>query len=182
MNPDRNETARGHDAPGTVRIVGIDPGLAATGVGIVRGSGHRIQSCSHTSISSSPKDSLPDRLNVIFSRVRDILDAEKPHLMVIEDIFSNRAHPASGITLGKVTGVILLAGRRAGVPVLEVPAREAKKVITGNGAATKSQMELSVRRILSLKKPIRPHHAADAMGMSLMGFYRYGPAIARAAS
>ena len=74
---------------------------------------------------------------------------QKPDLVVIEDIFSLGKYPASGITLGKVTGVLLLAAGRAGSPVVEIQVREAKKVVTGSGAADKYQVERSVRHLLS---------------------------------
>ena len=93
--------------------------------------------------------------------------------MVVEDIFSLQKYPKSGITLGKVTGVILLAGSHVNVSVTEVPVREAKQVLTGNGNASKMQLEKAVRHLLNLRDPIRPYHASDALGLSLIGLYRY---------
>jgi len=93
--------------------------------------------------------------------------------MVIEDVFSLQKYPKSGITLGKVTGVILLAGSHVNVSVTEVPVREAKQVLTGNGNASKMQLEKAVRRLLNLRDPIRPYHASDALGLALIGLYRY---------
>ena len=93
--------------------------------------------------------------------------------MVIEDIFSLQKYPKSGITLGKVTGVILLAGYQVDVPVTEVPVREAKQVLTGNGNASKMQLERAVRHLLNLSDPISPNHASDALGLALIGLYRY---------
>ena len=93
--------------------------------------------------------------------------------MVVEDVFSVDKFPNAGIALGKVTGVILLAGCRMEVPVIEVPVRESKQVLTGNGNATKMQLEKAVRSLLNLATPIRPYHASDAMGLALIGLYRY---------
>ena len=75
--------------------------------------------------------------------------------------------------MGQVTGVIYLAGFQVDVPVIEVSVREAKKILTGNGKADKVQLEKAVRNRLNLKKPIRPTHASDAMGLALIGLYRY---------
>jgi crossover junction endodeoxyribonuclease RuvC len=72
-----------------------------------------------------------------------------------------------------VAGVVMLAGCRAGVSSIEIPVREAKKVLTGNGSASKMQLEESVRGRLNHKTPIRPYHASDAVGLALIGFYRY---------
>jgi crossover junction endodeoxyribonuclease RuvC len=93
--------------------------------------------------------------------------------MVVEAAFSLNKYPKSGIDLGKVTGVILLAGNRAGIPVAEVAVREAKKILTGNGNAGKEQLERAVRRTISAFDPIRPYHASDAIGLAIIGLYRY---------
>jgi len=93
--------------------------------------------------------------------------------MVIEDGFSLEKYPKSGITLGQVSGVILLAGCRKQIPVVQVPVREAKQILTGNGNAGKQQLEESVRRRLNHPVPIRPYHSADALSMALIGLFRW---------
>jgi len=155
------------------KIIGIDPGLAATGVGIVIGTRLKINGYSFGSIYTSNKNFLPYRLDQIFSKLLLFLMDEKPDFMVVEDIFSLPKYPKSGITLGKVTGVILLAGYQANVPVTEVPVREAKQILTGNGNASKIQLEKTVRHILNLSSPIKPYHASDAMALAIIGMYRY---------
>lgn len=156
-----------------IKVIGIDPGLSATGVGIVRGMGLKIDGFSFDSINTSKNISLPSRLDQIFSNLLLVLKDEKPDLMVVEDVFSVEKFPKAGITLGKVTGVVLLAGCRVDVPVAEVSVREAKQVLTGNGNASKMQLEKAVRRLLNLTKPIRPYHASDAMGLAILGLFRY---------
>ncbi|MFV9644241.1 MAG: crossover junction endodeoxyribonuclease RuvC [Desulfobacterales bacterium] len=151
----------------------MDPGLSSTGIGIVKGAKLKIESYSYGSITTSKNISLPSRLNQIFSKLLILLKDEKPDLMVIEDIFSLQKYPKSGITLGKVTGVILLAGYQVDVPVTEVPVREAKQVLTGNGNASKMQLERAVRHFLNLTTPIKPYHASDALGLALIGLFRY---------
>ena len=93
--------------------------------------------------------------------------------MVVEDVFSVEKFPKAGITLGKVSGVVLLAGCKADVPVAEVPVREAKQILTGNGNSSKKQLEKAVRHLLKLKTPIRPYHASDALGLALLGLFRF---------
>ena len=156
-----------------ITIIGIDPGLSATGVGIVRGNGRNISGYSFGSISTSKSQSLPDRLDHIFTRLLKVFKEEKPDLMVVEDVFSLQKYPKSGITLGQVTGVVMLAGCQAGVSSIEIPVREAKQVLTGNGNAGKMQLEESVRQRLNHASAIRPYHASDALGLALIGFYRY---------
>lgn len=158
-----------------LKVIGIDPGLAATGVGIVRGRGTQIAGYDYTSILTPSKLDIPARLNHIYINLEKLLAEEQPDLMVVEDIFSLAKYPKSGITLGKVIGVILLAGFRSATPVIEIPAREAKQALTGNGNASKNQLELTVRNLLHLKKAIKPHHASDALGLALIGMFRAKP-------
>lgn len=156
-----------------IKVIGIDPGLADTGVGIVRGCDGRVSGYSFGSISTSKHDTLSCRLHRIFSSVRDLLQDEKPDIMVVEDVFSLKKYPLSGIVLGEVTGVVLLAGFQADVKAVQVPVREIKQVITGNGNAGKKQLGEAVRRFLNHDDPIRPDHASDALAMAIMGLLRY---------
>jgi crossover junction endodeoxyribonuclease RuvC len=156
-----------------LKIIGIDPGLAATGVGIVTGKGLNVSSYSYGTIRTSTNIPLPGRLDSIYSKLLEILKGETPDLMVVEDIFSVDKFPHSAITLGKVSGAIMIAGFRARTPVIEVAVREAKRVLTGNGRASKEQLEKAVRHALGAQKPIRPYHASDAIGLALIGLFRY---------
>ena len=156
-----------------MKVIGVDPGLAATGVGIVRGKWLRIDGSAFGAIRTSADMPLPERLNHIFSQLSLLLKDESPDLMVLEDVFSLEKYPKSGITLGKVTGVLLLAGCQAEIPVTEVPVRESKQILTGNGNAGKRQLEISVRHLLKLKAPIKPFHASDALALALIGLFRY---------
>lgn len=155
-----------------MKIIGIDPGLAATGIGIIQGTGRRVAGYSFGSIHTSKQLPLPERLDRIYTKLRSLLKDESPDLMVIEQVFSLKEYPKSGISLGQVSGVILLAGLRSRVPAVEIPVREAKQILTGNGNASKVQLEEAVRHRLNLAEPIRPFHASDALGLALIGFYR----------
>jgi crossover junction endodeoxyribonuclease RuvC len=156
-----------------IKIIGIDPGLSSTGVGIIRGRGLKVQEYAFGSINTSKKNTLPERLNHIFSKLNLLIKDESPDLMVIEDVFSLEKYPGSGINLGKVTGVILLSACHANIPVIEVAVREVKHVLTGNGNAGKEQLEMTVRRYLNLMERIKPYHASDAIALALLGLFRY---------
>ncbi|OQY53177.1 MAG: crossover junction endodeoxyribonuclease [Desulfobacteraceae bacterium 4572_89] len=156
-----------------IKVLGIDPGLAGTGIGVVQGHNRDIIGYSFGSIATDPKDSTPSRLNIIYSKIMDFLRDQEPDFVMIEDIYSLEKYPGSGIMLGKVSGVLLLAAFRAGVSVEEIPVREVKKVISGNGSADKFQVERSVRNILNHPDRIRPFHASDALGLALTGYYRH---------
>lgn len=155
-----------------MKIIGIDPGLSDTGVGIVEGIGRRIARYSYGSIRTSQGDPLPRRLDRIYTRLSELLAQEKPDVLVIEEVFSLQRYPKSGITLGQVSGVILLAGVRYGMSSVAIPVREAKQVLTGNGNASKIQLETAVRHLLGSPSPIRPFHASDALGLAIIGLLR----------
>jgi crossover junction endodeoxyribonuclease RuvC len=155
-----------------IKVIGIDPGLADTGIGVVRGSGLKVHGYAYGSISTSKADPTAHRLERIYTQIRRVLAEESPDLLVLEDVFSLEKYPQSGIVLGKVCGVLLLAGRQADVPLTEIPVRQAKQILTGNGKASKRQLERAVRSTLGAPAPIRPFHASDALGLALIGLFR----------
>jgi len=156
------------------KVAGIDPGLAATGIGIVSGQGVAVAGYSFGCIQTSKSTCLSQRLDHIFSRLMQVFTAEAPDLVVVEDVFSLKEYPKSGISLGQVSGVVLLAAARTGLSAVQVPVREAKQALTGNGNASKAQLETAVRRLLCHPSPIRPSHSADALGLAIIGLYRCG--------
>ncbi|MCB2147410.1 MAG: crossover junction endodeoxyribonuclease RuvC [Deltaproteobacteria bacterium] len=158
-----------------IKVIGIDPGLADTGIGIVRGSDLKVHGYAYGTISTSKAESAACRLEQIYTKIRQVLADQKPDLMVLEDVFSLEKYPKSGIVLGKVCGVVLLAGTQSGVPLIEVPVRQAKQILTGNGKASKLQLERAVRSTLCAPMPIRPFHASDALGLALIGLFRHHP-------
>jgi crossover junction endodeoxyribonuclease RuvC len=157
----------------TIKLIGIDPGLAATGIGVVTGDGRKVVDFAYGVIRTDQKATTPARLDKIYSRIHELLTSEKPDLIVVEDVFSLDKYPRSGITLGKVSGVILLAAHHVKTDVVEIPVREAKQILTGNGNAGKDQLEKAVRRALGSPDAIRPNHASDALGLALIGMFRY---------
>lgn len=157
----------------TIKLIGIDPGLAATGIGVVTGDGRKVVDFAYGVIRTHQKATTPARLDKIYSRIHELLIAEQPDLIVIEDVFSLDKYPRSGITLGKVSGVILLAAYHVKTDIIEIPVREAKQILTGNGNAGKDQLEKAVRQALGSPNAIRPNHASDALGLALIGMFRY---------
>lgn len=158
-------------------FLGIDPGLAATGVAMVEGSGMAVYGYSYDIIRTEAKHPVARRLNRIFEGVRQSLDRIRPDAVMVEDVFSLARYPKSGITLGQVTGLVLLAAHRSEIAVHEIAVREVKQILTGNGNAGKKQLEQSVRRRLGSPQPIRPSHASDALALALIGLYRSGAPV-----
>jgi crossover junction endodeoxyribonuclease RuvC len=159
-----------------IKIMGVDPGLAATGVGVVRGQGLNVAGYSFGCITTSSASPLPERLDCIFSKLLHLFSEETPDMVVVEDVFSLNEYPKSGLSLGQVSGVVMVAAFRGGIRCAAIPVREAKQVLTGNGNASKLQLESAVRRHLNHPAPIRPSHASDALGLALIGLFRYGEA------
>lgn len=157
----------------SLKVIGIDPGMAATGIGVATGSDSKVDAYAYGMVQTEKKHSVASRLEKIYTRLSKLFKDERPDLIVVEDVFSVKEYPQSGIALGKVCGVILLAAEQAKIPVKEVPVREAKQVLSGNGNASKAQLEEAVRRIVGCQEPIRPDHASDALGLALIGLFRY---------
>ena len=154
-------------------IVGIDPGLASTGVAVIQGANATIEKYSYGTIHTSPRQATPDRLYHIHTKLVAFFEAQMPDFIVVEDVFSLEKYPISGITLGKVSGVVMVAGCQMNIPVTEIPVRVAKQILTGSGSADKRQLEESVRRRLNHPSPIKPWHAADALALAMAGLYRW---------
>lgn len=156
-----------------VKIIGIDPGLADTGIGVVRGYKYEVASYAFGAVSTKPSTPLPLRLNHLYTEIYALFENEKPDLVVLEDVFSLQRYPKSGIALGQVTGIILLAAAKLSIAAKTVSVREAKKILTGKGSASKQQLELAVRDYLKHKTKITPLHASDALCLALIGLFRY---------
>ena len=156
-----------------IKVLGVDPGLAETGLGIVTGSGLATDRYAFGFIETDKAWPVSERLNKIFEELQTVIRAESPDLLVVEQAFSLKEYPKSGIILGQVTGVVMLAASQNKIPIREVAVREAKKVLTGNGNASKQQLERSVRHILNHPEKIRPDHASDALALALIGVYRF---------
>ncbi len=148
-------------------VLGIDPGTAVTGYGIVsvdaRGQATLVE-CGV--IRTAPRDDLPRRLVEIHEGVVELIQRHKPNRIAVESIFY-ALNVRTTIVLGHARGVILLAAANAGVAINEYPPAEIKKAITGTGAATKEQVQFMVARLLRLKAAPQPADAADGVAAAL---------------
>ncbi|MGI8401028.1 MAG: crossover junction endodeoxyribonuclease RuvC [Gemmatimonadaceae bacterium] len=148
-------------------VLGIDPGTAVTGYGIVRKDGHNalvLIECGV--IRTKPSDALAHRLSDIHDGVAELIRRHKPTVLAIEDIFYAR-NVRTTVVLGHARGVILLAGAQAGMDIHEYPPSEIKKAVAGTGAATKLQVQFMVTRLLRLKSAPQPTDAADGVAAAL---------------
>ena len=148
-------------------VLGLDPGTAVTGFGVVRGDGRGAATLVECGVfRTSPRDALADRLVAIFDGVTALIARHAPDALAVESIFYAR-NVRTTVTLGHARGVLLLAGAQAGVAIHEYPPAEIKKAITGTGAATKEQVQYMVKTLLRLKTVPSPNDAADGVAAAL---------------
>jgi len=148
-----------------VIVLGIDPGTAALGYGIVERTGSRLREVDHGCLVTSPDLGLPERLLAIHSLVDELLSLHQPHLLGIERLFFSR-NVQTAFAVGQARGVVLLAAAQHGTPVREATPNEVKSAITGYGAADKDQVQRMVQLVLGMSELPRPDDAADALAIA----------------
>lgn len=149
------------------RVLGIDPGTAVTGYGVVEpanGRPGRLIECGV--IRTNPKQKLWDRLNTLFDGVAELIERHGPQTVAVESSFYGK-NVRTTVTLGQARGVILLAAARAGVTIAEFAPATVKQSIVGRGGAAKSQVAFMVQQLLRLSQPPAPNDAADGVAVAL---------------
>jgi len=150
-----------------VIVLGIDPGTAVTGYGVVRArsaGGAELLECGV--IRTKASEPLAARLENIYEGVRELIARHQPQAMAVEDVFYSK-NVRTTVVLGHARGVVLLAGQQAGVDIHEYPPAEIKKAVTGSGAATKEQVQFMVTKLLRLKSAPQPADASDGVAAAL---------------
>ena len=148
-------------------VLGIDPGTANTGYGVVRGGGPTVPVLVECGvIRTRARDPLPARLREIFSGVQELIERHRPDALSVEDVFYAR-NVRTTVVLGHARGVILLAAELANVPVNEMAPAAIKKAVVGTGGATKEQVQFMLTRLLRLKSVPQPSDAADGVAAAL---------------
>lgn len=146
-------------------VLGIDPGLSATGYGVVE-SGHPPTAVIAGVIRTDTGASMADRLADLFTELTHVIEDTRPDVVALETVFTNR-NLQTAISVGRASGVAMLAAARAGLPVSEYVPTAVKSAITGDGSASKAQIQQMVARLLRLAEPPRPADAADALAIAL---------------
>jgi crossover junction endodeoxyribonuclease RuvC len=150
-----------------VIVLGIDPGTAVTGYGVVKGermAAPQLIECGI--IRTKPRESLAQRLQEIHAGIVELIERHRPDAISIEDVFYAR-NVRTTIVLGHARGVILLAAANAQIEIAEYPPAEIKKAVVGTGAATKVQVQFMVTRLLRLKSAPQPADASDGVAAAL---------------
>jgi len=156
-----------------VIVLGIDPGTAALGYGIVEQTGGRLREIDHGCLTTSPDLPLGERLLAIHGVVSDLIALHEPAIVAVERLFFSR-NAQTAIAVGQARGVVLLAAAQHGKPVREATPNEVKSAIAGYGAADKEQVQRMVQLVLGMATRPTPDDAADALAIAVCIANRVG--------
>ncbi len=149
-----------------MRVLGLDPGTATTGYGVVEGQGNRLRAVTYGVIRTPAGQHFAKRLVTIYTKISEIIATCHPEVVCIEKLFFSR-NVTTGITVAQARGVGALAAAQAGLPVTEYSPLEVKNAVVGYGKATKRQVQEMVKILLNLDDIPRPDDAADAVALAI---------------
>ena len=147
-------------------ILGIDPGVATIGFGIIRAERGKNTLIQYGVITTPPGIPLSERLVQIYNDMTQIIDTFHPDEIAVEELFFSK-NITTGISVAHGRGVILLAAEKLGVPVFEYTPMQVKQSVVGYGKAEKKQVMLMTQRLLNMKEIPRPDDAADALALAI---------------
>lgn len=146
--------------------MGIDPGIAITGYGVIEDQGNCYKVLEYGVIRSSNQQETAERLQEIYQGVGRIVDLYTPAAMAIEELFFNK-NVKTALSVGQARGVAILAGYQKGVTVYEYTPLQVKQAVVGYGRAEKQQVQFMVKTLLNLQEIPRPDDAADALAIAI---------------
>jgi crossover junction endodeoxyribonuclease RuvC len=147
-------------------VLGIDPGTASTGYGVVEQRGGRLLALDGGVVETPAGVALERRLATIHARVCELIDEHAPVAVAIEDLYFG-ANARSALAVGQARGVVLLAAGQRGLPCGSYTPQQVKGAVCGSGRADKAQVQQMVQRLLALRELPRPDHAADALAVAI---------------
>ena len=147
-------------------ILGIDPGYATTGFGLIAAERGNYRLLQYGTVTTPPELPFPERLNMLFEDMTRLLEVTRPEAVAVEELFWGH-NITTGIGVSHGRGVILLAIQRAGLPLFEYTPMQVKQAVVGYGKAEKRQVMDMTRRFLKMEKMPRPDDAADAIAIAL---------------
>lgn len=153
-------------------VLGIDPGSAITGYGLVKEVGNSLRAVDYGCIRTASSQPLEVRLKKIYREVCQLIEKYKPDHFVVEELFFNK-NVRTALTVGQARGVILLAGAQSELPVHEYTPLQVKQAVVGYGRAEKAQVQFMVKTILSLPDIPKPDDVADALAIAICHTHYY---------
>jgi len=153
----------------STRVIGVDPGLNVTGYGVIdcRGADVKLIEAGVLRSPRSRGDNLPPRLESLFSGLRELMEEFHPQAMCLEEVYTHASYPRTSILMGHARGVICLAAEMTGIPVVSLSAKRIKQAVTGNGNASKLQVQRAVQHYFTLDHTPHPPDVADALAAAL---------------
>ena len=156
-------------------ILGIDPGYAILGYGVIEADGRRIKPLDYGVVETKTKEPFPERLEKLYRGLCHLTVCYRPDCIAFEELFFYR-NVTTALQVGAGRGVALLAAQQSGVPLYEYTPMQIKLAVTGNGHADKKQVQQMVKLLLNLKAIPKPDDAADALGVAICHANTAGPA------
>jgi crossover junction endodeoxyribonuclease RuvC len=153
-------------APDVSRALGIDPGTALMGFGVVDEASGSLHAVHFGVFTTTNADSLPERLRTLYAKLRQLIAAYRPSAVAVESLFFNR-NVRTALAVGQARGVALLAAAEAEVPVFEYSPLQVKDAVVGYGRASKEQVQAMIRALLRLEATPKPDDAADALAIAI---------------
>lgn len=147
-------------------VIGIDPGLATVGFGVIRTEKNTITPVSYGCIRTSAEKQSPERLLDIYTEVTALFEKYSPEAVAVEKLFFNK-NVTNAMGVSEARGVIFLAAQQKHIPVFEYTPLQVKQAITGSGKADKRQMQEMIKRLLNLNEIPKPDDAADGLSIAL---------------
>lgn len=154
------------------RILGIDPGLRITGYGVIESTsgGSRVLEAGVIR-STGAQSNMASRIFAVYNGIVEIIEQFQPSIMAVEQLYAHYQHPRTAILMGHARGAILLAAAQNNIEVVSYNATRIKKTITGNGRASKDQVQRTIQRELGLAQTPEPPDVADALAVALCHYY-----------
>jgi crossover junction endodeoxyribonuclease RuvC len=149
-----------------VKVIGIDPGTASCGYGIVQESDGRLRAVDHGWWRTSAAQRSEQRLKTIFESVAALIDLHRPDAVALEESFVG-VDARTALSVGQARGVVMVAAASAGVACAEYPPARVKQTVCGYGRAEKQQVQKMVKAILGMQAAPTPTHAADALAVAI---------------
>jgi crossover junction endodeoxyribonuclease RuvC len=147
-------------------ILGIDPGTAITGYGIISHQGNHLKKIGVGVIRTSPQQDMSLRLKVIYDEMRSLIEKYQPQVIAVEELFFNK-NVRTALAVGQARGVIVLAAANSGLDIVEYTPLQVKQAVVGYGRAEKHQIQEMVRMLLCLPEVPKPDDAADALAVAI---------------
>ncbi|MDR3294817.1 MAG: crossover junction endodeoxyribonuclease RuvC [Clostridiales Family XIII bacterium] len=149
-----------------MKILGIDPGYAILGYGLVEMNGSRFALCDYGTVTTEAGTGIADRLKRLYAQLMDVIEQQDPDVAAIEELFFN-SNAKTAILVGQARGAAILACANSGLKIYEYTPLQVKQALTGYGRADKMQVQVMVQTILRLKEIPRPDDAADALAAAI---------------